>query len=83
MTRRRYLSTAALLGLIATPISAAQPETWTVTCHTGSGTIKNWTNTTPPNITNGMFQFTLMDGTEVRTTAGLNCYATKNPPKAS
>ncbi len=78
MSRKRYLSAVALLGLIATPAAAAQ-ESWSVFC-TG---VPKWTNTTPPNITGGAFQFTLPDGTEVRTTAGMNCYATRAPAKAS
>ncbi len=77
MTRKRYFSTVALLGLIASPAAAA--ESWTVTCQGA----KTWANTTPPNITGGAFQFTLPDGTEVRTTAGMNCWATRAPAKAS
>ncbi len=79
MTRRRYLSTAAVLATLATPLGAAQPEAWTVFCQGGL----KWDRTTPPNTSGGSFQFTLQDGTEVRTTAGLNCYAVRNPPKAS
>ena len=77
MTRRRYLSGVALLGLIATPLGAAQPESWTVTCQNA----KTWANTTSPNITGGAFRFTLQDGTEVQTTAGMNCYAVRQPAK--
>ncbi len=79
MTRRRLLSATALLGLIAAPLGAAQPETWSVTCQGA----KTWANTTAPNTSGGAFQFTLPDGTEIRTTAGMNCFAVRNPPRAS
>jgi hypothetical protein len=63
---------------LALPADAAQPESWTVRCNAAGGV---WHNTTAPNITNGAFQFTLPDGTEVRTTAGMNCWAVKNAAK--
>ena len=68
-----------LLVLGMSQADAAQPESWTVTCQNA----KTWANTTAPNTTGGAFQFTLQDGTEVRTTAGLNCWATRNPAKVS
>ena len=61
----------------ANPFDRFDPESWTVTCQNA----RTWNNTTAPNITNGAFQFTLPDGTEVRTTAGMNCYAVRNPAK--
>ena len=84
MNRRRLLSTTALLSLIALPLGAQQlgppsPFNWSVTCLTA----KIWSNTTAPNMTNGAFQFTLQDGTEIRTTAGMNCYATRAPAPRS
>ncbi len=74
------LSPIVLLAWLLLPLRllAATPETWTVSCMLG-GIPKAWTSTTPPNITNGAFQFTLPTGQEVRTTAGMNCYATRNP----
>ncbi len=70
----------ALFILALSQADAAQPESWTVSC-IGSGSPRAWTNTTAPNMSGGAFQFTLQDGTEVRTTAGMNCYAVRTPAK--
>jgi hypothetical protein len=71
----KYSIFAAAL-LIPRSAIAAPTELWTVTCMQG-GSPKTWGKTTAPNITNGAFQFTLEDGTEIRTTAGMNCYASR------
>jgi len=79
MSRIRLISAAALLTVLSSPLAAAATETWTVTCQG----VPKWTQTTPPNQTNGAFEFTLLDGTQVRTTAGMNCVAQRNPPRTN
>jgi hypothetical protein len=76
MNRKRLLSAVALLACYPVSAFAEPTELWSVTCMQG-GSPKTWGKATAPNITNGAFQFTLEDGTEVRTTAGMNCYATR------
>jgi len=78
------LSLAVLAVLMTAPASwaAPTPSAWKVTCLHG-GVIKTWTSAAAPDITRGAFQFTAQDGTEVLTTAGMNCYAERTPPKSS
>ena len=76
----KYLSIVILFVLFIAPASWAAPpsDSWKVVCLHGSVT-KTWTSVAAPDTNRGAFQFTTQDGIEVRTTAGMNCYAERSP----
>jgi hypothetical protein len=71
----RVFAIAALV-CAATSVAAATPRgPWNVTCQTYPGA-QTWKDAYDLAVNSGAFSFTLANGTEVRTTAGMNCYAT-------
>jgi hypothetical protein len=76
----RYLILAASALLVSASAQAAAPNQWDVTCYL-AGTPKTWANVSEPANRAGGMTFTAADGSQVVTTAGLNCYAVKAPAK--
>jgi photosystem II stability/assembly factor-like uncharacterized protein len=75
--KRLVLIAAAVLA-VPSAVGSAQPETWTVRCISISAP---WSDVTTLASVNGGFNFVDKDGREVRTSAGMNCWAIKNGAK--
>jgi hypothetical protein len=76
MKRLALIAAAALA--VPSAAGSAQPETWTIRCL--SMTVP-WSDVTKLGSNGGGFAFFDKDGREVRTTAGMNCWAIKNADK--
>jgi len=77
---KRLLLIAAAVFAIPTAVGSAQPETWTVRCVSISAP---WSDVTKLASVNGGFNFVTKEGREVRTSAGMNCWAIKDEPKVT
>ena len=75
--KRLVLIAAAALA-VPSAAGSAQPETWTVRCVSISSP---WSDVTKLASVNGGFNFVDKDGREVRTSAGMNCWAIKDTAK--
>jgi hypothetical protein len=77
--KRLVLIAVAVLA-IPSAVGSAQAETWTVRC---VAITAPWSDVTKLASVNGGFNFVTKDGREVRTSAGMNCWAIKDAAKIS
>jgi photosystem II stability/assembly factor-like uncharacterized protein len=75
--KRLVLIAAAVLA-VPSAVGSAQPETWTVRCVSITAP---WSDVTKLASVNGGFNFVDKNGREVRTSAGMNCWAIKDGAK--
>ena len=75
---KRLALIAAVAVALPSAVGSTQPETWTVRCVSIGAP---WADVTKLASVNGGFNFVDKDGREVRTSAGMNCWAIKDGPK--
>ena len=75
--KRLVLIAAAVLA-VPSAVGSTQPETWTVRCVSITAP---WADVTKLASVNGGFNFVDKNGREVRTSAGMNCWAIKDGPR--
>lgn len=77
---KRLLLVAATALAVPSAAGSAQVETWTIRC---VSIAPPWHDVTKLASINGGFAFMDKNGREVRTTAGMNCWAIKDADKTS
>jgi len=77
---KRLLLVAATALAVPSAAGSAQVETWTIRC---VSIAPPWHDVTQLASINGGFNFIDKNGREVRTTAGMNCWAIKDAAKTS
>ena len=75
---KRLALIAAAVVAVPSAVGSAQIETWTVRCVSITAP---WSDVTKLASVNGGFNFLDKNGNEVRTSAGMNCWAIKDGPK--
>ena len=75
---KRLALIAAVAVAVPSAVGSAQPETWTVRCVSIGAP---WADVTKLASVNGGFNFVDKDGREVRTSAGMNCWAIEDGPR--
>jgi hypothetical protein len=79
-TMKRLLLVVAALLAVPSAAGSAQVETWTIRCMSIAAP---WHDVIKLASINGGFAFIDKNGREVRTTAGMNCWAIKDADKTS
>ncbi len=82
MGKTMIIALAALAAVATetavTAVNAAPGnDAWTVKCMAGPA-VQTWNEASGPLYNQGGFTFTSREGADVRTTAGMNCWAVKN-----
>jgi hypothetical protein len=77
---KRLLLVAAVVLAVPSAAGSAQVETWTIRCVSIAAP---WQDATTLSGINGGFAFIDKNGREVRTTAGMNCWAISDAAKTS
>ena len=72
---KRLVLIAAAVVAVPSAVGSAQVETWTVRCISITAP---WSDVTKLASVNGGFTFLDRSGREVRTSAGMNCWAIKD-----